>query len=141
MDLSSKKSRVVAQNYASRLGQETLISGSQATGAPVDSQILELLKSLNGPNDLDFSQLLSTNLEKIACDLRLAFQSASARDRVGLDGLAQQLTQNALKVGAVQILSSAIELQGLARWGDFPAIEQLLGNLEVQLTEVKEQLI
>lgn len=143
MDLSSKRSRVVSQNYASRLGQETQTFQRQANsleGGAVDAQILQLLKSLTGPNDLDFSELLSTHLEKISCDLRLAYHFLGAGDRSGLDGLAQQLTQNALKVGAVQILSSAIELQGLARWGAFSDIEQLLGNLELELAAVRQQL-
>ncbi len=141
MDLNAKKSRVVPQNYSSRQSQLSDTEALPTLGmASVDGRMLEMLKTLSTSDGLDFSELLSTHLEKIACDLRLAFHFNSNGDRIGLDRLAQQLAQNALRVGAVQILSSAIELQGLARWGEFSAIENLLGNLELEVHAVREEL-
>jgi hypothetical protein len=145
MDLDAKKSRVLPKQHASSL-EETDDLLHQATGrksdhSSIDKQLLDLVKSMNHTDSgLNFAESLASHIDKIGYDLRLAHHLLAQNDRQGLDHLAQQLTQNALKVGAVKILSGAFEIQGLARIGDFTGVSEALGSLEVEYQRVRSQL-
>ncbi len=135
MDLNARKSKVVRQ-------KEIPGPGEEAASAAVDSSLLEMLRTLQSAGDKQsFTDLLSSGVQKIGYDLRLAHHLIRQQDRNGLDQLAQAITHNALKIGAVRILSTAIEIQGLARIGDFMAIEELVTGLEDELRAVEKQLV
>ncbi|MDQ3233198.1 MAG: hypothetical protein M3Q07_15380 [Pseudobdellovibrionaceae bacterium] len=110
--------------------------------AAVDTSLLEMLRSLQeaGGNQ-SFADLLTTNVQKIGYDLRLAQHLVLQRDQGGLDLLAQALTQNALKIGAVRMLTGAIEMQALARIGDFMGVAEVVSGLEAELMAVQKQLV
>lgn len=135
MDLNARKSKVVRQKE---------VKGAHEDGAAVavDSSLLEMLRSLQEANgNQSFTDLLTSNVQKIGYDLRLAQHLVLKRDQGGLDQLAQALTQNALKIGAVRMLARAIEMQGLARRGDFAGVAQLVSGLEEELRTVEKQLV
>jgi hypothetical protein len=135
MDLSARKSKVVRP-------KEVGGSSELVFGAAVDTDILQMLQTLREAGDnQSFDDLLSSGIQKIGYDLRLAHHLIRQQDKCGLDQLAQGLSQNALKIGAVRILSTAIEIQGLARIGDFMAITQLVTGLEEELRTVEKQLV
>ena len=145
MNLEKKKGRVQKKQLSSRLEDtESLLlqtKDQESEQGSVDTQLLALLKSMNAKDSgFDFVEAVASHLDKIAYDLRLAHHLLTQGDRKGLDTLAQQLTQNALKVGAVHILSGAIEMQGLARMGDFSALSEALGHMEVEYQRVRSQL-
>lgn len=143
MDFQAKKARVQAQTYSTRSGeQDAGLNALASESRAVDNRLLELLKSINSESDQEFSfsQLLADQLDKIGYDLREAHQSIVNLDSLSLDSVAQNLTRNVLKVGAVKMLSSAIEIQNLARLGDFCAAEKILGDLEVELLSVRSEL-
>lgn len=99
---------------------------------PVDrdmlAQFLSLGEDLKTPVD---------HLSDYSLTLKNARRSVSISDKAKLDTLAQELTHSALKIGAPKLLSSAIEIQGLARIGDFRGASELLGRMEVELVEVR----
>jgi len=135
MDLNARKSKVVRQKE---------VKGAHEDGSTVavDSSLLEMLRSLQDANgNQSFADLLTSNVQKIGYDLRLAQHLVLQRDQGGLDQLAQALTQNALKIGAVRMLARTIEMQGLARIGDFAGIAQLVSGLEEELRTVEKQLV
>ena len=143
MDFQSKKMRVQGQTYAVSLREQQAGLGEFShKPASVDGNLLDLFKSLNyqALPYSSFSDLLADHVDMIGYDIRKAFVLISERDGSGLDLIAQKLSQNALKVGAVKILSSAIEMQSLARIGDFSAAEKILGELEIELHAVREVL-
>lgn len=135
MDLNARKSKVVRQKE---------VKGPHEDGpaAAVDSSLLEMLRTLQeaGSNQ-SFTDLLTSGVQKIGYDLRLAQHLVLQRDQKGLDQCAQALTQNALKIGAVRMLTTAIEMQGLARIGDFVGVAQLITGLEEELRTVEKQLV
>jgi hypothetical protein len=135
MDLNARKSKVVRQ-------KEVKVAQEEGPAAAVDTSLLEMLRSLQeaGGNQ-SFADLLSTNVQKIGYDLRLAQHLVLQRDQRGLDQCAQALTQNALKIGAVRMLTRAIEMQALARIGDFVGVAQLVTGLEEELRAVEKQLV
>ena len=135
MDLDAWKKKVVRQ-------KEIQGPGEVALDSAVDSSLLDMLRTLQAAGDhQSFTDLLSSGVQKIGYDLRLAHHLLRQKDRARLDQLAQGLSQNALKIGAVRILSAAIEIQGLARMGDFTAIEKLVMGLEDELQTVEKQLV
>ena len=135
MDLNARKSKGVR-------AREVKASKDADTAVAVDSSLLELMKTLQEAGDSQsFTDLLNSNVQKIGYDLRLGQHLVLQRDQRGLDQLAQSLTQNALKIGASRMLSTAIEMQGLARIGDFAGVSQLLDGLEVELKTVEKQLV
>ena len=135
MDLNARKSKIVRQKELNAPGEE-----SPATA--VDSSLLDMLRSLQeAGSSQSFADLLSSGVQKIGYDLRLAQHLIAQRDDKGLDQLAQDLTQNALKVGAVRLLSRAIEMQGLARIGDFESLSELVAGLQEELKTVEKQLV
>jgi hypothetical protein len=135
MDLNARKSKTVRPKEMNAFGDETV-------SAAVDSSLLDMLRTLQeaGSNQ-SFTDLLSSGVQKIGYDLRLAQHLILQRDRKGLDQLAQGLTQGALKLGAVRMLTTAIEMQGLARIGDFMGVAQLVAGLEEELKAVEKQLV
>lgn len=117
-------------------------AGDDVRSATVDFQIVELLKALDSAEQgRSIIETRKECLNSISHDLRKAQLCIARCDNSGLDTLAQELTHNALKLGAGKILSGAIEIQGLARIGDFQTASELLGSLEVELVNVREQLI
>lgn len=137
MDLNARKSKVVRHKE---------VKGSQedavGTAVAVDTSLLEMLRSIQeASGNQSFSDLLSTNVQKLGYDLRLAQHLVLQCDQRGLDQCAQALTQNALKIGAVRMLTGAIEMQALARIGDFAGVAQLVTGLEEELRAVEKQLV
>lgn len=104
---------------------------------PVDEQMLSLFETIQETKyetpKIDRQECLA----RASQVLKRAQSCLANHDRTTLDELAQDLSHTALKIGAAQLLSSAIEIQGLARIGDFKAIGDLLGRMEVELVEVK----
>jgi hypothetical protein len=135
MDLNARKSKVVRQ-------KEVNVSQEDGAAAAVDTSLLEMLRSIqDASGNQSFADLLSTNVQKIGYDLRLAQHLVLQCDHRGLDQCAQALTQNALKIGAVRMLTRAIEMQALARIGDFAGVAQLVTGLEEELRAVEKQLV
>ncbi|WP_141736414.1 hypothetical protein [Oligoflexus tunisiensis] len=135
MDLNARKSKVVRQG-------EVKVAQEEGPADAVDTSLLEMLRSLqDAGGNQSFADLLSTNVQKIGYDLRLAQHLVLQRDQRGLDQCAQALTQNALKIGAVRMLTRAIEMQALARIGDFVGVAQLVTGLEEELRTVEKQLV
>lgn len=99
---------------------------------PVDPMMLSQFLSLG-----DGAKGHLDHLADVSQALRNAQRCLSASDKSTLDTLAQELTHSALKIGAPKLLSSAIEIQGLARIGDFRTAADLLGRMEVELVEVR----
>lgn len=99
---------------------------------PVDQDMLTQFMSLG-----DAQKAPIDYLADVGHVLKSAQRSVSNGDKSALDALAQELTHSALKIGAQKLLSSAIEIQGLARIGDFKTAADLLGRMEVELVEVK----
>ncbi|MES2745093.1 MAG: hypothetical protein V4655_06690 [Bdellovibrionota bacterium] len=99
---------------------------------PVDPIMLSQFLSLGevAKDQLD-------QLAEVGHTLKNAQRCVTTADKSALDALAQQLTHSALKIGAPKLLSSAIEIQGLARIGDFRTAAELLGRMEVELVEVR----
>ncbi len=135
MDLNARKSKVVRQ-------KEVKVSQEDGAAAAVDTSLLEMLRSIQETSgNQSFADLLSSNVQKIGYDLRLAQHLVLQCDQRGLDQCAQALTQNALKIGAVRMLTRAIEMQALARIGDFAGVSQLVTGLEDELRAVEKQLV
>jgi hypothetical protein len=99
---------------------------------PVDPVMLAQFMSL-GENEIGQME----HLAEVGHTLKSAQRCANTADRLNLDTLAQELTHCALKIGAPKLLRSAIEIQGLARIGDFKTASDLLGRMEVELIEVR----
>lgn len=99
---------------------------------PVDTAMLSLFLTLDNGTKSHFDHLAD-----VSQALRSAQRCLSTSDKSALDALAQDLTHSALKIGAAKLLSSAIEIQGLARIGDFKAAADILGRMEVELMEVR----
>ncbi|HYX39168.1 MAG TPA: hypothetical protein VE954_39200 [Oligoflexus sp.] len=135
MDFNARKSKVVRPKEMNTVHED-------GVAAAVDTSLLEMLRSLQeaGGNQ-SFADLLTSNVQKIGYDLRLAQHLVLQRDQAGLDQLAQALTQNALKIGAVRMLTGAIEMQALARIGDFMGVAEVVTGLEAELMAVQKQLV
>lgn len=116
-------------------------SAEESRAVTVDFQIVELLKSLESGDGPSLVERRTECLDGISLDLRKAQLCIARGDHSGLDQLAQGLTHNALKLGAGKILSAAIEIQGLARIGDFKTASEILGYLELELVNVRDQII
>ncbi len=98
---------------------------------PVDPTMLQQFLSLGE------TKTQADYLAEVGHTLNRAQRYVASSDRKGLDAIAQELSHTALKVGAPKLLSSAIEVQGMARIGDFKNAADLLGRMEVELVEVK----
>ncbi|MBC7660440.1 MAG: hypothetical protein H7249_12135 [Chitinophagaceae bacterium] len=104
---------------------------------PVDEQMLSLFMTLKDTPKQAATDARDECFARVSQSLRKAQSCLVSRDMLTLDELAQDLSHTALKIGAAQLLSSAIEIQGLARIGDFKTAAELLGRMEVELFEVK----
>ncbi len=104
---------------------------------PVDEQLLSLFETIQTPGVGSPESHRNDCLEKAAHALNKAHGCVALQNRAALDEIAQDLSHNALKMGAGKLLSSAIEFQGLARIGDFKTAAELLGRMEVELIEVR----
>ncbi|MCX6128626.1 MAG: hypothetical protein NTX25_06120 [Proteobacteria bacterium] len=134
MDFPSRKALIKKQIRISDVDASTVSTEA------VDTKLLDMWRSLQIVGDeLGFTDKLSSCIQKIAYDLRLAHHLIRQEDHQGLDQLAQGLSQNALKIGATRLLSAAIEMQGLARIGDLIAVEDLVQGLENELRIVEKQ--
>jgi hypothetical protein len=102
---------------------------------PVDEQMLSLFETIQ--DGLVQANSRDESLNHVSQTLYRAQRSVSSSDKNLLDELAQDLSHSALKIGAAKLLSSAIEVQGLARIGDFKSAADLLGRMEVELVEVR----
>jgi hypothetical protein len=141
MDLNARKSKVVRHKEV-KVSQEDGMAAPVGAAVAVDTSLLEMLRSIQeASGNQSFSDLLSTNVQKLGYDLRLAQHLVLQGDQRGLDQCAQALTQNALKIGAVRMLTGAIEMQALARIGDFAGVAQLVTGLEEELRAVEKQLV
>ena len=104
---------------------------------PIDDQMLSLFEAIQTSSyeapKFDRDECLT----RVSQTLRKAQGCLFSKDKGALDGLAQELSHTALKIGAAKLLTSAIEVQGLARIGDFKAAADLLGRMEVELVEVR----
>ncbi len=104
---------------------------------PIDESMLVLIETIQ---DKKYDLVEATRdecLARASLTLNRAQGCLAKKDGFALDELAQQLSHSALKIGAPQLLSSAIEVQGMARIGDFKAAGELLGRMELELFEVK----
>ncbi len=104
---------------------------------PIDEHMLSLFDSIQDSHyeapKVDRNECLA----RVSQTLRNAQSCLVNLDKNTLDELAQDLSHSALKIGAAKLLSSAIEVQGLARIGDFKTAADLLGRMEVELVEVR----
>lgn len=103
---------------------------------PVDEQMLSLFETIQDSHS-NSADSRAESLNHVSQTLYRAQRSVSSSDKTLLDELAQDLSHSALKMGAAKLLSSAIEVQGLARIGDFKGAADLLGRMEVELVEVR----
>lgn len=128
---ASSKAKVQPGKIVTRI-EEIDTTFELQVSEPVDQSMLTQFLSLS-----ESSRDLGDYLAEIGHTLNRAQRSVTTADRATLDALAQELSHVALKIGAPKLLSSAIEVQGLARIGDFRTASDLLGRMEVELVEVK----
>lgn len=113
-------------------------SAMSATDPVIDSSILNLVDrfSENDP--------IVTTIREFVDDLSatiVAMKNAvRMHDGKWLDGIAQELSQYALKVGAVRVLKLCFDLQAAARLNDSLHIEKLAREIDVEYNRAKEIL-
>lgn len=104
---------------------------------PIDEHMLSLFDTIQDSSyeapKVDRNECLA----RVSQSLRKAQGCLVSKDKGTLDELAQELSHTALKIGAAKLLSSAIEVQGMARISDFKGAADLLGRMEVELVEVR----
>jgi len=104
---------------------------------PIDEAMLALFETIQDTKLSPADALREECMTRVSQTLKRAQGSLANKDRQALDELAQDLSHCALKIGAAQMLSSAIEIQGLARIGEFTLASELLGRMEVELVQVR----
>ena len=104
---------------------------------PVDEQMISLFQTIQNSKSETPAMARTECFARVSQTLRRAQGCLASQDKTTLDELAQDLSHSALKIGAAQLLRSAIEIQGLARIGDFKTVADLLGRMEVELVDVK----
>ena len=107
----------------------------------VDTTMLEMLKRLDSPkSELGFGDALSAYSEGKLKSLKEARKFLEKNDGTSLEEAALQLSNQALRVGAVNMLKSSFELQSVARYKDFEEAETIVQSLELEYLRVRQDL-
>lgn len=107
----------------------------------IDPAVLALLKALPVAEDnASFEERVAFYTERIGSNLKAVRATLVAKDFRKLEGLACELSTNALMVGAVRILSSSYELQNAARLGDGTIAETLADQLDMEFLWAQDGL-
>ncbi len=129
------KAKVQPNKIAKKIDE---ITGRTRPQTPVDDEILSLLASISNADGTASVSQRSDVLASLGHLLRQAQTHLMRRDSQALDGAARDLSLEALKIGASRLLSSAIEVQGIARIGEFSVAADILGRMELELVEIHE---
>ncbi|NRA64474.1 MAG: hypothetical protein HRU19_08325 [Pseudobacteriovorax sp.] len=107
----------------------------------IDSSVIDMLRSLELPEAVaSFSESLDIYSQKLASSLKRAHTSLESSDLAGLEESALDLSQNALRIGAVNMLKASFELQNVARCRDITQAEAIVQNLELEYLKVRRDL-
>lgn len=107
----------------------------------IDRNVIDMLRALELPENVgDFSEALSIYSEKLAFSIKEVNKFLMEKDLINLEKAAQMLSQNALRIGAVQILRSAYELQSVARLSDLHEAEIIVQSLQLEYLKVRQDL-
>lgn len=106
----------------------------------IDTHMLEWLKTLNLPEQTagDYAVAINGYLEQIGRSLRQARQGLNSQNRESLEEIALELSHNALKLGAINILRASFALQNLARCGAFRDAQDVVEQIEVEYLKVQQ---
>lgn len=129
----AKSNKVLKKNIPTGLGTST--DGS------VDHNMLEMLKGLDLPNSkLGFGDTIEGYSLNMLNALKHARKYLENGDNKSLEEAALEISQNALRVGAINILKSSYELQSVARYKDFTEAETIVESLELEYLKVRQDL-
>ncbi len=141
MELSTKKSgRQVKQE--GRVAEKDVEKLADFKVGSLDFSLIEMAKNLDqNQQPLLFSDRMKALYEKVSLDMRLCRNFLERRDSEGIDKIAQQITQNALMMGAQKIIKTSVEMQASARIEDFKEIELIVGEMEQELLLIKDEIL
>ncbi|MFW7378014.1 MAG: hypothetical protein ACOH5I_04330 [Oligoflexus sp.] len=116
-------------------------SGEELHGS-IDSHMLDWLKSLDLPEKAEgsFVESLGIYLEQLGNTLQKARRELHGTNPTSLEGIALDLSHNALKIGAINILRASFELQNLARCGAYRDAQDIVDQIEVEYLKVQQSL-
>jgi hypothetical protein len=113
-----------------------------STAMGIDTQMLEMLKSLHLPEHGagNFSAALAFYTANLGTALREARRQLADQNHQQLESKALDISQNALKMGASRMLSSAFALQNLARCRAFTEASSIIDEIETEYRKVLQGL-
>lgn len=102
----------------------------------VDSDMVSLLKKINGLNERDGKRWADKSFElttEMRVSLKKLYKLAIDKNRGGLDSGSQEIGQMAVRVGAANVLRLSIQLQQAARQSDWIRVDELVSQIELAI--------
>lgn len=110
----------------------------------IDPNMLKLMKSLAEKEGKEgFPEALTEYAQNLAVTLKKAramLGSKPGEASSEFEELACELSHHALRLGAVNILRAAFELQQMARCGDYSDAFKMMDDIEVEYLKVRQSL-
>lgn len=129
----SDTNKVLKKTIANRL------NSSQENS--IDPKMIDMIKGLKlNDSKLGFSDSIASYSANMMNALKHARKYLESGDKNSLEEAALELSQNALRVGAINILKSSFELQSVARYSDFKEAESIVQSLELEYLKVRQDL-
>lgn len=100
---------------------------------PIDPQVLKMVEKLKGGNDQEGVLDIQKSREDFGVSMKAIRHSLEKANTEELDALAQEITHEALKIGACRVLEVAFELQSAARRRDLEFAPQVVDHLEMEI--------
>ncbi len=147
MEPSVKKPRVEGRHIGTKRPNSLTVDGKfipEELRDSIDPTMIEMMKSLTEQEGREgFSESLAEYAQNLAVTLKKARAMLSTPREEGaknLESLACELSHHALRLGAVNLLRAAFELQQMARCGDYNDAARMMDDMELEYLKVQQSL-
>lgn len=119
--------------------QKKVNAKSVGAGSCVDQSMLTWLQELNAQtaDSAKFDDVLKTHLQELKSNLNGLHSSVSQNDFTSLETLALEISHNSLKIGAINMLKAAFDLQNVARLKASSEALQIVDQIEKEYHRVQ----